>query len=127
MFTRKSKKKTHVPPQKKFTCQSSYQLNMDPERYQKEYGLNYNKPILKCGGKLCEFIDGKWVEENPDHKKLTPKISIGTQTSREIQKQIEENNALKIKIKVLLLLVSELKLKSENSKAGSDKEHGSDE
>lgn len=134
MFLKKNKKKTPLPTPKKCTGQSSYQLNMDPVRYQNEYGLNgYNeKPLcLKIGDKSRLFIDGNWVELKSDHTFLSPKKSIGIQTSKEeesvpkttieIQKLIEENNALKIKVKVLLMLLSELKLKSGDYENGLDK------
>ncbi|GBM63042.1 hypothetical protein AVEN_111427-1 [Araneus ventricosus] len=107
----KKTSKITKPPVRKSPAQSSFQRNTDPVCSPNEFGLNYGKLELNLGGRKCTFENGNWIIDGYFQRSSTPIRKVSGQ-SEELQKLIEENNFLKLKVEILLTLLSELKVKA---------------
>ncbi|GFS38522.1 hypothetical protein TNIN_58781 [Trichonephila inaurata madagascariensis] len=116
------RKKTKIskPPIRRSPTQSCFQRHLDPVCSPNEYGLNYGKVELNLGGRKCTFENGNWIIDNHFQRSSTP-IKRVDRPSEELQKLVEENNFLKLKVEVLLTLLSELKIKMSNNQKNTKK------
>ncbi|CAL1273577.1 unnamed protein product [Larinioides sclopetarius] len=117
----KKTSKITKPPVRKSPAQSSFQRNIDPVCSPNEFGLNYGKLELNLGGRKCTFENGNWIIDGYLQRSSTPMRKVSGH-SEELQKLIEENNFLKLKVEILLTLLSELKFKEASIQESAKKE-----
>ncbi|GIX82505.1 hypothetical protein CDAR_194121 [Caerostris darwini] len=115
------RRKTRIskPPIRRSPTQSSFQRGLDPVCNPNEFGLNYGKIELNLGGKKCIFENGDWMIDGR-FQKSSVHVGKVNKRSEELTRLIEENNFLKLKVEVLLVLLSEIKVKSNQKEASNN-------